>query len=84
MMREHHAWAASCTPHRLGMEPTTQACALTGNRTVTSWFLGQRSAAEHRPGLQAPSPVCGVQEAAGPGFSLFMRVSLSPSLCLPL
>ncbi|ELK32103.1 hypothetical protein MDA_GLEAN10001291 [Myotis davidii] len=35
----------------LGIEPTTRACALTGNRTLTSWFTGLRSTTEpHRPG----------------------------------
>lgn len=34
----------------LGFEPTIRACALAGNRTMTSWFMGYHSATEpHQP-----------------------------------
>lgn len=38
----------------LGIKPASQACALTRSRTVTSWFIEQRSSTEsHWPGNAA-------------------------------
>ena len=40
--RNIHVWLPLVHPH-LGTWPATQACALTGNQTVTLWFAGRHS-----------------------------------------
>nr|KAF6355341.1 hypothetical protein mMyoMyo1_011507 [Myotis myotis] len=45
-MRENHQSAASCTPPHWGWSQQPRACALTGNQTMTSWFIGQHTTTE--------------------------------------
>ncbi|EPQ10604.1 CD99 antigen [Myotis brandtii] len=52
------------------MEPTTRACALTGNRTLTSWFLGDfdlADAFDDGPKKPTPTPK---KPGSDDGFSL--------------
>nr|KAF6267181.1 hypothetical protein mPipKuh1_008543 [Pipistrellus kuhlii] len=48
MMGENHRSAASCMSHT-GDRARNPACALTWNRTMTSWFIGQCSTSELWP-----------------------------------
>lgn len=45
MMKENHGSTASCTP-LLGIKTITWAWGLTGNWTVTTWFIGWHSSTE--------------------------------------
>nr|KAF6269564.1 protein tyrosine phosphatase receptor type H [Myotis myotis] len=84
----------------LGIEPATRACAPTGNRTVTSRFLGRRSSLSHpvslelllalSPGMTLPAPcpsglaLTPWDMRAPPPGSSGCLSALQPDSCLPL